>query len=370
MKEKVSVIVPLYRGEKYIPDILCQMEQCAYASTEIEIELVLSNDDPEHAVADTIKSDRIDITIINTAENQGIQGARIKGFLKSKGTYIVFLDQDDKIKPEYFVSQLRALNSADAVVCNALSDGRLKYNTDRPLSKTISRESMVNEGNMILSPGQVLMRREAVSENWLENTMRHNGADDWLLWLCMHSEGRQFVINPEVLFIREVHYQNASLSGQKMAASEREAVEIIEKEHLLCADERKKLRELLVQLQEKRIRDNEKWKKMFLIQNDWFCLCVRGMSVAYFLRSRGIKKIAVYGYGYLGKALLENLEHDHMMVSYVIDKNAEFLGLDIRCCTLEDKLEAVDAVLVTLVSGEKKLEQSIKNKLIDMVFWL
>lgn len=370
MNKIISVVIPLYEGDNYISTIIWQIEQCSKNIPDRKIELILSNDDPEHAVAEGIQSDKIAITIINTEENQGIHGARVKGFLESKGDYILFLDQDDKIEPEYFVSQLQALNSADAVVCNAMSAGRLKYNSDRPLSKAISRESMINEGNMILSPGQVLLRREAVPESWVGNIMRHNGADDWLLWLCMHSEGKKFALNSAVLFIRQMHYHNASFACSEMELSEQEVVEIIEKNQLLCVDERKKLRELPAKLRENRIHDNEKWKKMFLIQNDWFCLCNQGMSAAFFLRSRGVKTVAVYGYGYLGRALLEDLEHGHVKVSYVIDKNAGFLHLDKKCCTMEDRLEAVDAVVVTLVSDEEKIVQCIKRKLNAEVFLL
>lgn len=367
----ISVIVPLYHGKKYISELTAGIEACMKYIPGADLELIFSNDAPDEELENDFSSSGVLIRLLNTDQNRGIHGARVRGFLHSRGEYIVFLDQDDKIVPEYFQSQLDAIGSADAVVCGAISAGRLKYNVDRPLDKAANRECMVREGNMILSPGQVLIRRNAVPESWLRNIMQNNGADDWFLWLCMHVDGRQFAVNDKPLFIREVHYQNASFDSLKMAASEREAVGIIEHEKLLRKEERDALRRLLTRLQEERIKENEKFKKMFLVQNDWFRVVSRGLSVASYLMDRQVKKAAVYGYGYLGKALLEDLEAGDVEVSYVIDKNADFLDAGIRCIALQDVREQVDAVIVTLVSGDRgKLEAGLKERLEADIIWL
>ncbi len=370
-KHKLSVITPLYHGEKYISILVAQIEACAQYISDIGLELVLSNDAPNEYIKDTFPSALISVKVINTDKNRGIHGARVRGLLHSSGDYILFLDQDDMIVPKYFSSQLKAIGSADAVVCNALSGGMVKYNTDRPLYKTADRKSMINDGNMILSPGQVLLRREAIPKSWTQNIMCNNGADDWFLWLCMHSEGKRFVINQQPLFIREVHYQNASFDSLRMAASEQETVALIEREHLLKTEERNALRKLLPQLQEKRIKENEKFKKMFLIQNDWFGASRRGLSIADYLINRQIRKVAVYGYGYLGRSLLEDLEKSNIEIAYVIDKNAKFLEIIEKCCTLEDTLEQVDAVIVTMVSSARNIVENVLKEKIDAeIIWL
>ncbi len=153
------------------------------------------------------------------------------------------------------------------------------------------------------------MKRSAVPGCWLRHILRHNGADDWLLWLCMHGEGKRFTVNSRVLFIREVHYHNASLDCGKMTLSEREVYRIVEENRLLTDGERTALAALLPMLQEQRMRENEKWKRMFLLLRDWFLLEHRGLSLAYYLRERGVCLIAVYGYGYLGRTVVEQLKH-------------------------------------------------------------
>ena len=367
----ISVIIPLYHGKKYISKLVASMEASAKYIPDADLEIILSNDAPDEEITAIDVSADVTVRLLNTDQNRGIHAARLKGLQKSTGDYILFLDQDDKITPEYFRSQLDAIGSADAVICSVLSGGRMKYNADRPLDKAASRECMIREGNMILSPGQVLLRREAIPESWTEKAMAHNGADDWLLWLCMHSENKTFALNREVLFIRELHYRNASFDCLKMEASEREAVELVEEKGLLCAEEREALRELLPRLQEKRIRENEKWKKMFMVLNDWFRICDRGMSVAGYLEARKVRRAAIYGYGYLGRTLCGNLEKGNVEVSYIIDKNAAFLEPGKKCHTLDDMLEPVDAVIITIESADRNaVEDRIKEKLDGQIFWL
>jgi len=370
-KIKCSIIIPLYYGKKYISRLTACVEVCAKYSSNIHLELIFSNDVPDEELEDDLKSHLISIRVLNTNQNRGIHGARVRGLQNSTGDYVLFLDQDDKIVPAYFFSQLRAIGFADAVICNALSGGQLKYNTDRPLYKAADRTCMINEGCMILSPGQVLMRRTAIPKVWVDNIMQHNGADDWLLWLCMHSARKQFVINQDVLFIREIHYHNISFDSLKMAESEREVVEIIESQALLYEEERKRLQELLPEIQKKRIRETEKFKKMFFIQNDWFLACGRGQTIAGYLRERQVKQAAIYGYGYLGKALLQNLEKSEIRIIYVIDKNADYLNASVPLYTLQDTLDKTDAVIVTLVSENREtIAAQLREKLESEIYWL
>ncbi len=367
----ISIIIPVYRGLQYLPKLVACIEACVEYIPGISLELILSNDSPDEPLPNKIISSLISIRVLNTDQNRGIHDARVRGLQNSTGDYILFLDQDDRIVPEYFHSQLYAICSADAVVCNALSGGRLRYNTDRPLYKAADRKCMINEGCMILSPGQVLIRRTAIPRVWVENLMHHNGADDWLLWLCMHSAEKKFAINQDVLFIRDVHYHNASFDSLKMAASEREAVEIIETRKQLKEEERKVLKELLPEIQERRIKETEKFKRMFFLQNDWFSVMNKGETIAGYLSKRQVKKLAIYGYGYLGKTLLENLKKSNIVVSYVIDKNADYLEAGVKCCTLENAFEKVDAVIVAFMSDCRKMvDVEIGQKLDAKIFWL
>jgi glycosyltransferase involved in cell wall biosynthesis len=108
---KVSIIIPTYkRGEKFIKraldSLLCQTYE------DIEIVLVDDNAKPEHlqfrqtveSVVEEYKSEKI--KYIQNAENLGGALARNEGIKVASGSYITFLDDDDRYLPEKVEKQL------------------------------------------------------------------------------------------------------------------------------------------------------------------------------------------------------------------------------------------------------------------------
>lgn len=51
-----------------------------------------------------------------------IYGARVRGLENSSGKYVLFLDQDDQICPDYFLSQLQCIRDNDGVVCQVIHE--------------------------------------------------------------------------------------------------------------------------------------------------------------------------------------------------------------------------------------------------------
>lgn len=96
---KVSVIVPVYNGEKFIEECIKNVLN----QTLEEFELIIINDGSTDNTLDICKrNSEIDkkIRIINQ-ENKGVSSARNKGIEQSNGEYICFVDCDDKIEDNY-----------------------------------------------------------------------------------------------------------------------------------------------------------------------------------------------------------------------------------------------------------------------------
>ncbi|MDY6407580.1 MAG: glycosyltransferase, partial [Pseudomonadota bacterium] len=95
---EVSVIVPIYKTEKYLRRCLDSI--CAQTFRDIEI-ICINDGSPdnslsildEYAIRDTR------IQIINQ-ENKGQSAARNIGLDKAQGTYIYFVDSDDMLHPQ------------------------------------------------------------------------------------------------------------------------------------------------------------------------------------------------------------------------------------------------------------------------------
>ena len=371
--KKVSVIVPIYKGQQYIAGIIKQLEDSAtIVGNGTSIELVLVNDDPDRPFGSDLKSDIIDIQGINTDVNRGIHGARVRGLMYCKGEYIVFLDQDDQIYKDFLAKQLALIGTADAIVCNVLHDGHAFYDVDSPLNAAISRESMLFNQNMIISPGQVLIRAKAIPSIWKENIMSVTGADDWLLWICMLCTGKKFVANEEVLFEHRIHYSNTSIDSVRMADSENEVVRIVEQNKLLVGEELERIKVTVFRAQRKRLRDNEKCKRMFRVLSDWMTAREHGISISDYLKQFGIYNVAIYGFGHFGKHLFSELKKSDIKIRCIIDRNAKYIDTDIAIKTLDDEIEEVDAVVVAILkdSNVDMIEHNIKQKLDARLFWI
>lgn len=361
---RITIITPIYHGKRYIPSLIRQAEDCAqYMKDKIDIELLLVNDAPDESLNESYCSKYIQITVLDTDINRGIHGARVRGLENCAGEYVLFLDQDDKIAPAYIQSQLKHMGMADAVVCRCIHENKPYYNADRPFENMMCKEYMLADGCPIISPGQVLLRRESVPRVWTENIMRNNCADDFFLWLCMAGCAKTFALNEEILFEHVVRYDNTSWNSLRMMDSEAEMVELLKKNHVFTGDDIEGLNHMLMKIKKKHMDNLDKFRRMFYILNDWTTLRESGKRIVPYLKRQNIHSIAIYGIGYLGKHLLQEVEKDGgLEIRYLIDRNAEWIHEAYPVRTMEDQLDKVDGVIVTLVQGEGRVVDQVKEK--------
>lgn len=109
----LSVIVPVYNGEKTIKRCLLSLLNQDYSNMEI---LVINDgsDDNTLAIVNKISEEypEREIRIINK-RNQGLPQARKTGVMFSNGDYIGFVDADDWVEPEMYSCMLERAFSLD-----------------------------------------------------------------------------------------------------------------------------------------------------------------------------------------------------------------------------------------------------------------
>lgn len=357
----VTIIVPIFHGKKYIDNIIDQLEKCASMDAgKCTLELLLVNDDPDEQIG-SFSSDIIDVKVIETNKNRGIHGARVRGLDYCMGDYVLFLDQDDRIYPNYFNSQLAHLADKDAVVCKLLHEGRQFYDTRMPFEKVITREYIVGVKNPIISPGQVLLRKDRIPKIWTRLELKNNGADDWLLWLCMIAEGQEFALNPELLFEHVVEGENESINVKHMMDSEAELYDAVKANGILTGQELKKLHDAVEAVAAAHIGILVKFQKMFFVYDSWLRLQEQGISISVYLRQRGIYSIALYGYNQIGKRLYNKLSKEGICVKYFIDMNAEYLKEEIPIYQPEAALPQVDMIIISLVEAVDDIKAKLTH---------
>lgn len=299
---KISVIVPIFHGKKYIKDVIHQIEVCQEMVKESCIlELLFVNDDPLEPIGD-VSSGIIEVRILETDRNRGIHGARVRGLEYCSGDYVLFLDQDDVIRENYMESQYRKISGADAVVCRLVNGKRLHYTDTFRFEDVVTRLFMLQNWCPIVSPGQVLIKKEAVSDIWRKNILNNNGADDYFLWLCMMTEGKRFVLNQDVLFHHRITGENTSEDTNRMMDSEEEMLEILKREAGFDRAEAETLKQSLRRIHIKQM-DTQKYALSCLNQL-YRSLFDKGQVYDWLKWQEG-KRIAIYGAGELGMGVYD-----------------------------------------------------------------
>jgi glycosyltransferase involved in cell wall biosynthesis len=117
LSELVSIIVPIYNGERYLRECIDSIIMQTYHNIEIILVNDGSTDNSKYICEEYKRKDRR-ILLINQ-ENKGVSEARNNGIIMSKGLYIEFVDCDDWLELNAVERLYNAISStkSDLVVC-------------------------------------------------------------------------------------------------------------------------------------------------------------------------------------------------------------------------------------------------------------
>ena len=166
---KLSIIIPIYRVEKYIGDCLDSIfsQECE----GIDLECILVNDcTPDNSMQVVTKKlqeyhGRINFIVKHHNINRGHCAARNTGLEEASGDYVLFVDSDDKLAPkalQYFHEGLDKIgtNEVDIIMGNAFDcmDKRciMKFDNDIPFLIDNTKEGALLK----------LLSRELIHTSW------------------------------------------------------------------------------------------------------------------------------------------------------------------------------------------------------------
>ncbi len=111
----ISVIVPVYNGEKYLRECLDSI----LAQTCVDIEVLAVDDGSTDASAGIIRAYAKADTRVKYLHkpNGGLSSARNFGLDAAQGEYVTFVDADDMLAPRFCEVLLAELGDADIVKC-------------------------------------------------------------------------------------------------------------------------------------------------------------------------------------------------------------------------------------------------------------
>ena len=155
MSEKISVIVPVYKVEKYLDKCVSSIVNQTYKNLEI---ILVDDGSPDNcpAMCDAwaVKDDRVKVI---HKMNGGLSDARNAGMKIASGEFIGFVDSDDWIAPDMYQCLYEILTNdrSDIAVCGALmvwEDGRT--------------QKLTRDGSCVLNREDAM--RAIIEESWLK----------------------------------------------------------------------------------------------------------------------------------------------------------------------------------------------------------
>lgn len=177
MRCLISIIVPVYNVEQYLPKCVDSL----LAQTYENIQIILVDDgstDASGKICDEYQAKSEKIMVLHT-ENQGVSAARNAGLEAAKGAYIGFIDGDDWVEPEMFecLYHLITENGADLSICAMKEDfDRCPVSMNKTAgSKRIDQrqlfEDIICNEKVYGYAWNKLFKRELIGENRFDRTL-------------------------------------------------------------------------------------------------------------------------------------------------------------------------------------------------------
>ena len=115
MDKLVSVILPVYGVEKYLPECVDSLLAQSYQHLEI---ILVDDASPDGcpAICDSYAAKDSRVRVIHK-ENGGAASARNAGLDAARGEAVCFVDSDDTVEPQYVARLLDALGHGDMAMC-------------------------------------------------------------------------------------------------------------------------------------------------------------------------------------------------------------------------------------------------------------
>ena len=123
MENLISVVVPVYNAQLYLPECLDSIINQSYKHLEIILVNDGSTDDSLDICNQYAQKDKR-VTVINQ-QNKGVVLARKQGIKNAHGEYLSFIDADDYIAQEYFETMLNNIGISDVVTSSLIINNRV-----------------------------------------------------------------------------------------------------------------------------------------------------------------------------------------------------------------------------------------------------
>jgi glycosyltransferase involved in cell wall biosynthesis len=190
----VSVVIPCYKQAHFLKDAINSVKCQTFTAWEI---IVVNDGSPDNT---TETANLLGVRCIEK-KNGGLSSARNAGIKAAKGEFILPLDADDKIHPEFLEKTMTMMDEVDVV--------GTWFKTFENSNREHQRYVTNVDSNYLRSQNPVtccsLFRKSMWKDIGGYDEKMKDGYEDWDFWLSAAEHGYKIKILPKYLFFYRKH---------------------------------------------------------------------------------------------------------------------------------------------------------------------
>jgi glycosyltransferase involved in cell wall biosynthesis len=204
MSPKITVLMPVYNGAKYLPEAINSI----LSQTFSDFEFLIINDGSIDNSANIIKSFRDKrINFINNPSNSGLVVVLNQGLLMAQGRYIARMDADDISLPDRFKIQFELMEKKPEVgVCGTWVKNI--YDDSKKITAKYYVKHNDITANLLFGASfahpTIMFRKELVAQGQLKYDENYKHSEDYELWTRLANKTK-FANIPRVLLLYRKH---------------------------------------------------------------------------------------------------------------------------------------------------------------------
>jgi len=196
----ISIIIPCYNHGRLIDEAIQSVELYPDKNTyEIIIINDGSTDDYTNQHLDELKNKGYHVVF---QENQGLGKTRNNGISLARGKYILPLDADNKIRPEYISKAIEVLEKTSSI--SVVYSDRQLFGNSMKLVKVGEFDLLKILEENYIDACAIFRKTMWEAIGGYDENMPAQGLEDWDFWLAVAEKNGKFYYLPEPLFFYRV----------------------------------------------------------------------------------------------------------------------------------------------------------------------
>lgn len=164
----VSVIIPVYNGQKHLEELIQSLKNQTYDKIEV---IIVDNNSTDDSVKllKSLNDKIISLNIFLNKKNEGYCGGCNEGIKHAKGEYLLFLSQDRIMNNDWIELTVAKMNQDEKIGCivgKVIREGAssAEYGHSYDVYGAVLINGILDESKLFFGGGTVLIRKKVIEQ--------------------------------------------------------------------------------------------------------------------------------------------------------------------------------------------------------------